>query len=395
VSEESPRTPESTTKGSSSAAKLERKARGRRRKRRKRKAKGGVGDASPTNGRRKKGPAGKGRPSVGSGDNFPRHSLEKALRIPKAILDQHAGKNCSDNEAAQFVGGTLSGPLQSELASAIKFGLLDRPTKGQVALTDTARKILRPTSPTQKLEGLREATLHAPVIGDVYKHYRGENLPDPEFFNNALVDQFTVPQAKVTEFRDVFQETLTAAGLLEKHGDRIRVLDIAQQPGAPAQTVGQAEKLAKTVSVDPSDSCFVMMAFAPPIGGYYATIYEPAIRKAKMRPVRADSDMFGTGKIMDQIWQGIHAARILVAELTDKNPNVFYELGLAHALEKPVVLVAANEEDVPFDIRHIRVIYYDVRDPFWGQKLIEKVAENILSALQNPAEAVLKTPLAR
>jgi len=67
---------------------------------------------------------------------------------------------------------------------------------------------------------------------------------------------------------------------------------------------------------------------------------------------------------------------------------VLYELGLAHALRKPVVLVSSNEADVPFDVRHVRVIYYDMHDPFWGQKLIEKVAENILSALQNPLEAI-------
>jgi hypothetical protein len=95
----------------------------------------------------------------------------------------------------------------------------------------------------------------------------------------------------------------------------------------------------------------------------------------------------------ERIWSGINAAKVLVAELTTKNPNVFYELGLAHALDKPVVLVSSNEQDVPFDLRHIRVIYYDVTDPFWGQKLIEKVAENILSALKNPEEAVFNRAL--
>lgn len=41
-------------------------------------------------------------------------------------------------------------------------------------------------------------------------------------------------------------------------------------------------------------------------------------------------------------------------------------------------------------LKHIRVIYYDVSDPFWGSQLIDKVAENILSAIENPEEAVLK-----
>ena len=135
------------------------------------------------------------------------------------------------------------------------------------------------------------------------------------------------------------------------------------------------------------------MPFAGPIGGYFHYVYEPAIKKAGLNAVRADADIFGTGKIIDQIWTGINAAKVLVAELTTKNPNVFYELGLAHALNKPVVLVSSNEEDVPFDLRHIRVIYYDVSDPFWGQKLIEKVAENIVSALKNPEEAVFKRAL--
>lgn len=134
-----------------------------------------------------------------------------------------------------------------------------------------------------------------------------------------------------------------------------------------------------------------MQPFASPHGDYYEKIYKPAIEKAGLQPVRADADIFGTGKIMDQVWRGINAAKVLVAELTTRNPNVFYELGLSHALRRPVVLVSSNESDVPFDLHHIRVIYYDVNDPFWGAKLIEKVAENILSALKNPEEAIFKT----
>jgi len=53
-------------------------------------------------------------------------------------------------------------------------------------------------------------------------------------------------------------------------------------------------------------------------------------------------------------------------------------------------LVSSNEKDVPFDLQHIRVIYYDVTDPFWGMQLIDKVAENILSAIKNPEEAIFK-----
>ena len=115
--------------------------------------------------------------------------------------------------------------------------------------------------------------------------------------------------------------------------------------------------------------------FASPLGDYYSKIYELAIVKAGLRPMRADASI----SVLERSWirfgRGISAAKVLVAELTTKNANVFYELGLAHALKKPVVLVSSNEDDVPFDLQHIRVIYYDMSDPFWGQKLIDKVAE--------------------
>jgi hypothetical protein len=134
-----------------------------------------------------------------------------------------------------------------------------------------------------------------------------------------------------------------------------------------------------------------MIPFKVPIGSYYKKIYEPAIEKTGLRPIRADDDIFAVGKIIDQVWAGITAAKVLVAELTGRNPNVFYELGLAHALQKPVVLVASSEIDVPFDVRHIRVIYYDKDDPFWGDKLAKKITENVLSAINNPEEAIFKT----
>jgi nucleoside 2-deoxyribosyltransferase len=133
-----------------------------------------------------------------------------------------------------------------------------------------------------------------------------------------------------------------------------------------------------------------MQPFGGTLGGYYDSIFRPAIERIGLMPIRADAEIFSTGKIMDQVWRGIRSAKVLVAELTSKNPNVFYELGLAHALNKPVVLVSSNEDDVPFDLRHIRVIVYDRLDPFWGQKLIDKVADNIESALTNPEEAIFR-----
>jgi hypothetical protein len=324
---------------------------------------------------------------------FPRHSVTKALRIPKAVLEQNAGRACSDKEALNYAGLSFNGPSRVEISSAIKYGLLDRPSTGVIGVTDLAKQILRPQKQTDAIDGLRKAVLMAPEISDVYTHYRGENVPDDEFFRNALVDTFRIPRDKVDEFKAVFFDDLTDAQLMDDVDGKKRILDVSTSSpefrGQPDETL---KKISKGVKIEQGDSCFVMMPFAEPIGGYYKLVYEVAILKAGLRPMRADDDIFATGKIIDQVWEGISKARVLVAELTGRNPNVFYELGLAHALNKPVVLVSSNQTDVPFDLKHIRVIYYDMSDPFWGDKLISKVAENIVSALKNPGEALLKLP---
>jgi hypothetical protein len=324
---------------------------------------------------------------------YPRHSVERALRIPKAILEQNAGKSCTPEQAAKLLGGnSAKGPFAVEIASATKYGLLSR-SDGKIQPTDLARRILRPTSTEDEVKGYREAVLMAPDISDVYKHYRGENLPDDEtFFRNTVIDTYHIPQADFADFNKVFNESLDKARLLEKHGEKTRVLDVTEI-ATPVEKSARNKKLGAEAAVKPGETCFVMQPFAPPHGDYYEKILKPAIEKVGLQAVRADAEIFGAGKIIDQVWRGINTAKVLVAELTTRNANVFYELGLAHALNKPVVLISSNESDVPFDLQHIRVIYYNVNDPFWGTKLIDKVAENIISALTNPEEAIFRSAI--
>ncbi|HEX3745946.1 MAG TPA: hypothetical protein VHW09_18520 [Bryobacteraceae bacterium] len=86
----------------------------------------------------------------------------------------------------------------------------------------------------------------------------------------------------------------------------------------------------------PKDICFVIMPFGGWLDDYYKAIYRPAIEAANLEPHRAD-DLFRPSTIVNDIWAYTRKAKLLLADLTGKNPNVFYELGLAHALAKPVV----------------------------------------------------------
>lgn len=333
-------------------------------------------------------------PARSAPPKFPRHPVERALRIPRAILGQNAGRPASTAEAARFLGGTASGEFQTEVSSAKKYGFLASEA-GKLVLTDRAKRALRPQNESDELTAIREAVLDASEISDVYNFYRGEYLPDTEFFINALTERFKIPADKISDFREVFTDSLKTAQLIDESGDRPKLIDIGREEGGRTTTTTQGSTTSRKIvhaTTSTDSSCFVMQPFAPPYDGYYETLLKPAIQQAGLRPVRADDEIFGSGKIMDQVWRGIRDAKILVAELTTRNANVYYELGLAHALGKPVVLVAADGEDVPFDVHHIRVIYYDITDPFWGQKLVDKIAENIQSALANPEEAVLAVP---
>ena len=76
--------------------------------------------------------------------------------------------------------------------------------------------------------------------------------------------------------------------------------------------------------------------------------------------LEVSKDLSTPGLITDQIWQGIRRAEVLVADITGTNPNVFYELGLAHALGKEVILLSQSREPPPFDISIARLLHYDL-----------------------------------
>jgi hypothetical protein len=101
---------------------------------------------------------------------------------------------------------------------------------------------------------------------------------------------------------------------------------------------------------------FVLMPFAPQFRQIYNNI-KKAVTNLKMQCLRAD-EIDGPGAIMKDIWKSILLSRVIVAELTGRNPNVFYELGIAHCVGKEVILISQSVDDIPFDLRHMRTVIY-------------------------------------
>jgi len=103
--------------------------------------------------------------------------------------------------------------------------------------------------------------------------------------------------------------------------------------------------------------CFYLCPFTEPFNTIYSDHAKPAIERSGFAVERAD-EIFGTQPIIEDIWEGINSSQIVIADVTNRNPNVMYEIGMAHTVGKPVVIMTQNIEDVPFDLKHHRCIIY-------------------------------------
>jgi hypothetical protein len=91
-------------------------------------------------------------------------------------------------------------------------------------------------------------------------------------------------------------------------------------------------------------------------------VFEDHIRKTAAQlnlTIQRADDMAGSRDIMQDIWRGICNSRLVIADCTGRNPNVFYEIGIAHCVGTPVLLITQRDEDIPFDLRSIRYISYE------------------------------------
>jgi hypothetical protein len=120
---------------------------------------------------------------------------------------------------------------------------------------------------------------------------------------------------------------------------------------------------------------FVLMPFSTPFTRLYSDIIEPLIRDSGFRALRADQ-IFSPTPIVEDVWTHIAASRLIIADVTGKNPNVFYELGLAHAVGKKVIIITQSRDDVPFDIAYIRYFQYADNASGW-----EQLKSNLKSAI--------------
>jgi hypothetical protein len=119
---------------------------------------------------------------------------------------------------------------------------------------------------------------------------------------------------------------------------------------------GAPNKLAHQIDV------FVLMPFTENL----KLVWEDHIKKVVVAmglTVKRADDFFTAHSVMADVWDAICGSRAIVADCTSRNPNVFYEIGVAHTIGKPVILTTQSADDVPFDLRHLRYIEYKYTPP--------------------------------
>jgi hypothetical protein len=126
--------------------------------------------------------------------------------------------------------------------------------------------------------------------------------------------------------------------------------------------------------------CFIIMPFGvQDLEDLYSEFILPVLDDCKLECARGD-DIFGSNVVMDDVRAAITRADLVIADLTGQNPNVFYEVGIAHTLGKPVLLLSQSIDDVPFDLRHRRVLPYEYT-PIGCKRLVAKLREHVLAML--------------
>jgi hypothetical protein len=135
---------------------------------------------------------------------------------------------------------------------------------------------------------------------------------------------------------------------------------------------GVADKLAVPVDV------FVLMPFTAALKPVWEDHIRSVVATMGLTAKRAD-DFFTAHSVMADVWNAICASSAIVADCTGRNPNVFYEIGVAHTMGKPVILITQDRDDVPFDLRHLRYIEYEYTPP--GMRRFEASLKETLAGV--------------
>ncbi len=297
---------------------------------------------------------------------YPRYTLEDALKIPVTLKEKNRGDPWSPVDIAKALGIAPKSVKFFYLASASRdYGLTSggRDSK-MVELTAFGRELVFAPNAAKEQELRFQAFLKIEKFKKVFDYYNGATFPEMKYLQNTLQKEFGLALETHDEFSKIFQENCRFLGI-EKGGQ----LASNTPRNGPATATPESGTSIVTLAEPKTETglkAFVIIPLRerdlkhPP--GFFMEVLKslitPAGRDAGFSIITANRQ--GSDIIQSTIINDLLDADLVIADLTEHNPNVLFELGLRMAFEKPVALIRAKGTDPIFDVDNmLRVYDYD------------------------------------
>lgn len=324
--------------------------------------------------------------------SYPIETLDEALKIPQAIKAKNNGHPWDSKLVAKACGlSHMTNKFFYYSTAARDYGLTvgtrDTPN---IELTELGRAIVYADDPNLEREKKIEAFFKIEKFKQVYDHYNSSNLPEEPYLSNALESKFQIPSAQHNEFAEVFRANCKHLGIEDGLKGTSRDGAVPKSKALEFRTLGQPESEFDKLA-------FVIMPFSEKgkeerSKGFFDEVLNSLITPAAngagftvMTARREDSDIIHH-TIVNQL---LHAD-LVIADLTDHNPNVLCELGIRLAKDKPVVIIKSKDTGPVFDVDNLmRVYMYDQN--LWSSTVdadVKGLAERIKGTWEKRESAV-------
>jgi hypothetical protein len=303
-------------------------------------------------------------------------TFNDALQFGRAVW-QSAGKHPIQRETLFATAGWSANQATKNLiTTSNKYGI----TKGHHAakefrLTEKGVLILDPAvAAAQRTRAAFELAIDSVrEFRGLYERFKGEKLPAPEVMRDTLAN---LHEGDRKQCVDIFTANAQTVGLLapREGAEYLRPVEqasIETSPGKPAADPNIQKEAMDVPANQPLDEDFAKVCFfIAPIGDegteerkhsdmLLSSFLERAVGDLGIKVVRADK-IEKPGMITGQVINYILNSRLVVADLSYLNPNVFYELSLRHATGKPTIHIMRTGERIPFDLKDYRTVSIDM-----------------------------------